>query len=79
MCIFTGNFVLIFFLGSYALFELRNLAKVKDTTETVRQSNSSKPLNRFSCNFVVMKDIMCRCAYQQEIFIQFFLSKLRPS
>ena len=37
-----------------------------------------KPLNRIPWNFVVMKDIMCRSAYPQEILIQFFLSELRP-
>ena len=37
-----------------------------------------KPLNRISWNFVVMKDIMCRCAYPQEILIQLFFSDLRP-
>ena len=37
-----------------------------------------KPLNRISWNFVVMKDIMCRCAYPQEISIPFFFSELRP-
>ena len=37
-----------------------------------------KPLNRIAWNFVVMKDIMCRYAYAQEILIQFFLSELRP-
>ena len=37
-----------------------------------------KPLNRISWNFVVMKDIMCRCAYPQEILIQFIFSELRP-
>ena len=31
-----------------------------------------KLLNRISLNFVVMKDLMCRCAYPQEIFINFF-------
>ena len=33
MCISTWNFDSIFFSWSYALFELRNLAKMKDTTE----------------------------------------------
>ena len=37
-----------------------------------------KPLNRISWNFVVMKDIMCRYAYAQDISIQFFLSELSP-
>ena len=32
MCISTGNFDSIF-SRSYALFELRNLAKMKDTTQ----------------------------------------------
>ena len=36
-----------------------------------------KPLNRISWNFVVMKDIMCRCAYPQEILIHFFF-RVRP-
>ena len=31
-----------------------------------------KPLNRIVWNFVVIKDIMCRCAYPQEILIPFF-------
>ena len=31
-----------------------------------------KPLNRISWNFVVIKDIMCRWAYPQEILIRFF-------
>ena len=31
-----------------------------------------KPLNKISWNFVVMNDIMCWCAYPQEILIPFF-------
>ena len=42
MCIYTGNFDLIFFLGAMPLFELRNLTKMKDTTETVGQHNSTE-------------------------------------
>ena len=34
-----------------------------------------KPLNRISWNFVDMKDIMCRCAYPQEILIPFFFQR----
>ena len=37
-----------------------------------------KPPNRISWNFVVMKDIMCRCGYPQEILNPFFFSELRP-
>ena len=33
-----------------------------------------KPLDRISCNSVILKDIPCRCAYPQEILIQFFFS-----
>ena len=32
-----------------------------------------KPLNKISWNVVVMKDMMCRCAYPKKIFIQYFL------
>ena len=39
MRISTGNFDSFFFSRSYALFELRNLAKMNDTTETVCQRN----------------------------------------
>ena len=138
MCISTGNFDSIFFSLNYALFELRNLTKMKDTTETVDQRNSTetaqqnfvklcsyeghnmyicistgnfdcifflgvtpflnleiwpneryystqfvsatplKPLNRIFWNFVVMKDIMCRCAYPQEILIPFFSLGVTP-
>ena len=42
MCISTGNFDSIFFLGAMPLFELRNLTKMKDTTETVGQHNSTE-------------------------------------
>ena len=31
-----------------------------------------KSLNRITLNFVVMKDIMCRCAYPQKNSIPFF-------
>ena len=34
--------------------------------------------DRISWNFVELKDIMCRCAYPQEILIPFFFSELRP-
>ena len=37
-----------------------------------------KPLNRISLNFAVMKDIMCRCAYSQEIMIQLFFLRITP-
>ena len=47
-------------------------SKMKHTSETVVSATPLKRLNRISWNFVVMKDIMCRCAYPQEILILFF-------
>ena len=44
-----------FFTRNYALFELRNLTKMKDTTETVRQRNSSEAAQQ---NFVKL------CCYE---------------
>ena len=49
-----------------ARFEHRYLAKNKNTSETECQRNSS---DRISRNYVVMKDILCRYAYLQEIVI----------
>ena len=60
------------FSGSYAPFELRILAQIKYTTETVCHRNSSKLLNRILRNFVVDKDKLCTCAHLQEIFIWLF-------
>ena len=37
-----------------------------------RNATPLKPLNRISWNYVVMKDIPCRCAYLQEILIHFY-------
>ena len=48
ICISTGNFDSIFPLN-YPLFELRNLTKMKDTTETVCQYNSTETAQQ---NFV---------------------------
>ena len=71
---FLFNF---FFSRSYTLFKLRNLAKMKDTTVFLVSATPLKSLNRITWNFVVMKDIMCRCAYPQEILIPFSFSELR--
>ena len=37
-----------------------------------------KPLNRISWNFVVVKEIICRCAYPQKILILFFFRAVTP-
>ena len=73
-CAYPQEILIPFFFRSYALFELRDLAKMKDTTVFLVSVTPLKPLNRISWNFVVMKDIICRCAYPQEILIPFFLS-----
>ena len=67
-----------FFSRSYALFELRNLAKMKDTTQQFVSATPLKPLNRIFWNFVVMNDIMYTCAYPQDILIQFFFLEQCP-
>ena len=68
----SRKFWLHFFSRSYALFELRNLAKKKYTTVFLVSATPPKSLNRISWNFVVMKDIMCRYAFLQEILIWSF-------
>ena len=60
-----------FFAGVTANFELRNLGKIKYTTETVCQRNSS--INTIYWNFVVDVDILCRCAYLLQWNLIFFL------
>ena len=37
-----GILVLSFFLGAMLLFQLRNLTQMRDTTQTVRQRNSTE-------------------------------------
>ena len=41
-CAYIQEFLIQFFSRRYARFELRNLAKMKDTTETVCQRNASE-------------------------------------
>ena len=47
--------ILFFFSRNYALFELRNLTKMKDTNETVCQRNSSK---------VAQQNSLTLCSYE---------------
>ena len=55
MRISTGNFDFFIFSQSYTRFELRNLTKMEDTTETVCQRNSSEVTQQ---NFVKL------CSYE---------------
>ena len=70
-CAHTRKFFQFFF-SELRPFELRNLAKMKDT---IPNSLSAQLLlsrsKEFRETFVVMKDLMCRCAYPQEILVQF--------
>ena len=66
-----GILIQILSSGNHAPFEHRNLSKIKYTTETVCQCNSSEnPLQNFMklCRTLWKT---CRCAYLQEILIQF--------
>ena len=77
MHIFTGNFDSIFSLGVTPFFNLKIWPKWKIVLKQFASATHLKQLNRISWNFVVMKDIMCGCAYPQDILIQFFFSQLR--
>ena len=78
MCISTGNFDSIFFLGVTPFLNLEIRPKWKILLKQSVSATPLKPLNRISWNFVVVKDIPYRCAYPQEILIQFFFSELHP-
>ena len=54
------------------------LAKMKYYSKQFVSATPLKPLNRISCNFLVMKDLMCRCTYPQKILIQFFFLGVMP-
>ena len=69
MNVFAGNSDSIFFYVSY----WNKTALPKQFVSTA----PLKPLCRISWNFVVMKDILCGCAYLQEILSKFFFWDLR--
>ena len=75
MCISTGNFDSIFYLGVTPFFNLEIWPKEKIQFVS---ANPLKPLNRILWNFVVIKDIPCICAYSQEILIHFFSGRNSP-
>ena len=45
-CAYQQKILIPFFSLNYALFELRNLAKMKDTTETVGQHNFTETAHK---------------------------------
>ena len=72
MHISTENFDSIFFLGVAPFLNLENWRKWKILLKQLVSTTPLKPLNRIVWNFVVMKDIMCRCAFLQEILVDPF-------
>ena len=69
MRISTGNFDSIFFLGFTPFLNLETWRKWKILLKQLVSTTPLKPLNRIAWNFVVMKDIMCRYAFLQEMLI----------
>ena len=72
MCISTGNFDSIFFLWITLFLNFKIWRKWKILLKQLVSATPLKPLNRISWNFVVMKDIMCRYAFLQEMLIWSF-------
>ena len=66
--------------GGYNVFDPSVSQSVSQSVSPVFLVSTTplKPLNRISWNFVVMKDIMCRCAYPQEILIPLFFLGVTP-
>ena len=60
--------------GGYNVFDRSVSQSVSQSVSPVFLVSTTplKLLNRISWNFVVMKDIMCRCAYPQEMLIWSF-------
>ena len=74
MCISTGNFDSIFFLGfmPFLNFEIWRKWKILLDQKQLVSTTPLKPLNRIASNFLVMKDIMCIYAFLQEMLIWSF-------
>ena len=66
MCISTGNFDSIFFLGVTPFLNFEIWRKWKILLKQFVSTTRLKPLNRIAWNFVIMKDIMSRYAFFTE-------------
>ena len=76
LCSYKGHnihrkFDSLFFLRFTSFLNFESRPKWKIQLKQFVSATPLKPLNTISRNFVVMKDIMCRCAYPQKILIQF--------
>ena len=77
-CAYPQEILIESFLGEMPLLNLEIWPKWK-ILKTILQRNSTETFNRISWHFVVMKDIMCRYAFLQEMLIWSFLrSNLYP-
>ena len=72
MCTSTGNFDSIFFLGFTPFLNFQIWRKWKILLKQLVSTTPLKLLNRIAWNFVVMKDILCRYAFLQEMLIWSF-------
>ena len=67
-----------FFLGIAPFVNLEIWPKWKILLKQYVRATPLILLNRITWNFVVMKDLICWCAYLQEILIQFFFLGVMP-
>ena len=71
-CISTAHFDSIFFWEQCPFLNFEIWRKWKVLLKQLVSTTPLKPLNRMAWNFVVMKDIMCRYAFLQEMLIWSF-------
>ena len=72
MCISTGNFDSVFFLEVSPFLNFENWRKWKILLKQLVSTTPLKLLNRIAWKVVVMKDIMCRYAFLQEMLVDPF-------
>ena len=78
MRISTEILIQFFFLGITPFYNFKIWPKLKILLKQFVSITPLKLIKRISWNFVVMKDIMCRCAYPHEILIKFFSGSNAP-
>ena len=70
-CAYPQENLIQFFSQSYAFLNSEIWLKWNILLKQFVSATPLKPLNIITWNFVVIKDIMCRCPYPQEILMQF--------
>ena len=76
MCMSTGNFDPIFFLGVTPFLNFENWRKWKILLKQLVSTTPLKPLSRITWNFVVMKDIDVH--FNRKCWLIFLRSNLYP-